>query len=54
MNRVNAREAIFDEPDDFDAFERFLAEGLLRYPCHILAYQLMPNHWHLLLRPTAA
>lgn len=53
LNRGNARGAIFDKPDDFDAFERILAEGLLRYPCQILAYQLMPNHWHLVLRPTA-
>ncbi|TWT32574.1 transposase [Blastopirellula retiformator] len=52
LNRGNSRAAIFDTPDDFDAFERILAEGLSRYPCQILAYQLMPNHWHLVVRPT--
>ncbi|MEL7267299.1 MAG: hypothetical protein AAFP69_21155, partial [Planctomycetota bacterium] len=25
---------------------RIVHEGLQRYPCQILAYQLMPNHWH--------
>lgn len=52
INRGNARAAIFRKPADFDAFENILAEGLQRYPCQILAYQLMPNHWHFVLRPT--
>ena len=52
LNRGNARATIFRKPADFDAFESILAEGLLRYPCQILAYQLMPNHWHFVLRPT--
>ncbi len=52
LNRGNARATIFHKPEDYDAFERILAEGLQRYPCHILAYQLMPNHWHFVLRPT--
>lgn len=52
LNRGNARNVIFKKDDDFMAFERILAEGLERYPCHILAYQLMSNHWHLVLRPT--
>ena len=52
LNRGNARAEIFHKPEDYDAFERILAEGLERYPCRILAYQLMPNHWHLVLRPT--
>ena len=52
LNRGNARATIFCKPEDYDAFERILAEGLERYPCQILAYQLMPNHWHFVLRPT--
>ena len=48
LNRGNAR--IFHKPEDYDAFERILAEGLKRYPCQMLAYQLMPNHWHFVLR----
>ena len=52
LNRGNARATIFHKPEDYDAFEQILAEGLQRYPCRLLAYQLMPNHWHLVLQPT--
>ncbi len=52
LNRGNARATLFHKPEDYDAFERILAEGLQRYPCRILAYQLMPNHWHFVLQPT--
>jgi putative transposase len=52
LNRGNARGTIFHKPEDFEAFERILAEGLERYACRILAYQLMPSHWHLVLQPT--
>ncbi len=38
-------------PADYHAFERILAEGLERYPCRILSYQLMSNHWHLVVWP---
>ncbi|PQO33373.1 hypothetical protein C5Y96_11025 [Blastopirellula marina] len=53
LNRGNAQATIFEKPEDFNAFERILAEGLSRYPCQLLAYQLMPNHWHLVVRLTA-
>ncbi|WP_372726039.1 transposase [Novipirellula sp.] len=52
LNRGNARADIFHKPEDYDAFERILADGLSLYPCQILAYQLMPNHWHFVLSPT--
>ena len=52
LNRGNAKSVIFKKDADFHAFERILAEGLERYPCQILAYQLMSNHWHFVLRPT--
>jgi putative transposase len=51
LNRANARGEIFKKPEDYDAFERILGEGLQRYPCRILSYQLMPNHWHFVLQP---
>ena len=52
LNRGNARSEIFLKVGDYEAFERILAEGLDRYPCRILSYQLMPNHWHFILQPT--
>ncbi len=51
LNRGNARAKIFRKDADFEAFERILAEGLLRYDVQLFAYQLMPSHWHLVLRP---
>ncbi len=51
LNRGNARATIFHKVEDYEAFERVLAEGLGQYAVHLLGYQLMPNHWHLVLRP---
>ncbi len=51
MNRANARRRIFKKRGDFEAFEKVLAEALERTPCRLLAYCIMSNHWHLLLRP---
>src|SRR5215211_2140173 len=53
LNRGNRRGQIFDDDGDFAAFERVLAETLVLVPLRLLAYCLMPNHWHLLLWPTA-
>lgn len=53
MNRGNGRMTIFADDEDFAAFERVLEEALERYPAvELLAYCLMPNHWHLVLHPT--
>ena len=51
LNRGNGRMRIFHKLGDFEAFERVLAEGLQRYPVELLTYCLMPNHWHLVVRP---
>ena len=45
---------IFHKAEDFEAFERVLAEGLQRYSVDLLTYCLMPNHWHLVVRPKTA
>jgi putative transposase len=44
---------LFHKPDDFNAFVGIVAEGLSRYPVDLLAWCLMGNHWHLVLRPRA-
>jgi len=51
LNRANARACIFDKQADYAAFESVMKETLLRTPMRILAYCVMPNHWHLVLWP---
>jgi putative transposase len=51
LNRGNARQTIFHKPEDYEAFLRVLGEGLERYPVELYSFTLMPNHWHLVLRP---
>lgn len=51
LNRANARLPIFEKDEDYRAFERVLVEVRERIPMRILAYCLMPNHWHLVLWP---
>jgi putative transposase len=51
LNRANARLPIFENTADFEAFERVLVEALERFRTPLLAYCLMPNHWHLILWP---
>ena len=51
LNRGNGRMRLFHKAGDYEAFERVLAEGLKRYPVELLTYCVMPNHWHLVVRP---
>ncbi len=51
LNRANARLAIFETDEDHAAFERVLAQAVVRHEMRLLAYCLMPNHFHLLLWP---
>ena len=51
LNRGNARATVFHKPADYDAFIEIMAEASLRHSMRILAYCLMPNHFHLALWP---
>ncbi len=51
LNRGTARLAIFETDDDYEAFERVLAQAVARYDMRLLVYCLMPSHFHLLLWP---
>jgi putative transposase len=42
---------IFRGDADYEAFERVLAEAVERTRTRLLAYCLMPNHWHLVVWP---
>ncbi len=51
LNRGNARAEVFHKEADFQAFLEILAEASLRHPMRLLAYCLIPNHFHLALWP---
>jgi REP element-mobilizing transposase RayT len=51
LNRAVARLPLFEKPADYDAFVRMLAECLDERPMRVLAFVLMPNHWHFVLWP---
>ena len=54
LNRGNDRRRLFDDDSDYAAFERVMEASLEQVPVRLLAYCLMPNHWHLLLWPRAS
>jgi putative transposase len=51
LNRGNARSEVFHKGDDYQAFLDLIAEAQLRVPMRVLAFCLMPNHFHLALWP---
>ena len=51
LNRANARMTIFERDPDYEAFEKVLSEAVERTETRLLAYCIMPNHWHLLVWP---
>ena len=51
LNRAVARLPLFEKPEDYAAFERVLVEAVERERLPILAYCVMPNHWHFVVRP---
>lgn len=53
INRGNARAAVFRKPEDDAAFRDLLQEAAARARMRVLAYCLMPNHFHLALWPRA-
>ncbi len=51
LNRANARATLFQKKEDYQLFEQILEEAKERSEMRILAYIIMPNHWHLVLYP---
>jgi len=54
LNRGNGRMRIFHKPGDFEAFLELLLQAPKRGGnVDVLGVCLMPNHWHLVVRPKA-
>ncbi len=51
INRANGRLTIFNTKEDYEIFEQLLLETKELLDVEILAYVIMPNHWHLILLP---
>ena len=51
LNRANARMTIFETDGDYQAFEEIIADARQRIGTRLLAYCVMPNHWHLVVWP---
>jgi putative transposase len=51
LNRGNRHATVFHKPGDYDAFVEAMAGASARLPVDLLAFCLMPNHFHLLIRP---
>lgn len=53
LNRAAAGRTVFERDADYAAFEAIAAAAKERAPMRLLAYCLMPNHWHLVVQPEA-
>src|SRR5208337_2709344 len=51
LNRANARLPIFEDDNDYAAFERTMGEAVTRYDMRLLAYCVIPNHLHPVVWP---
>src|ERR1700693_3939953 len=51
LNRAKGRRTRVEKPADYEAFERVLSEAQGEHPVPLLAYCVMPNHWHLVVAP---
>ena len=51
INRGNRRSTVFHRQSDYADFERLMFQASIRIPMRILAYCLMPNHFHFVLWP---
>lgn len=51
LNRAVGRDTIFETEGDYAAFLRVIEEARDKADCRLLAFCVMPNHWHFVLRP---
>ena len=51
LNRAVRRARLFDHDDDYRALLRLVGSTLSKVPIELFAYCIMPNHFHLVVRP---
>jgi putative transposase len=54
LSRGNGGQRVFRKQADYDAFIKLLREAKDKYEVKLLAYCLMPNHFHLVIIPQEA
>ena len=52
INRGNYQRTLFSKPEDYQEFLGLMARAAERVALPLLAFCLMPNHWHLVVWPT--
>jgi putative transposase len=53
INRGNGKAKVFQKPEDYEVFVALIADACEHVNTRVLAYCLMPNHFHLVLWPRA-
>jgi putative transposase len=51
LNRANDRRRLFDADEEYEEFLELVAWSKQQEPMRVIAYCLMPNHWHFVLWP---
>jgi putative transposase len=51
LNRANAKSKIFDSEIDYSIFLQILINAVKKFKVKLYNFCIMPNHWHLVLKP---
>jgi putative transposase len=51
LNRAVGRSTLFETDEDYLAFLKVVEQARSKAECRLLAFCVMPNHWHLVLWP---
>ena len=51
INRGNGRAVVFHQDDDYIGFINLIAKAKTKFAARLLAFCLMPNHFHLVMQP---
>ncbi len=51
LNRGNGKQEVFHKEQDYRTFIGLMRESQAKHPLEIFAYCIMPNHFHIVMRP---